>query len=118
MKILVDENIPSISVEKLRSLGHDVLDIRGTSNQGISDEKLFKMACQQRRLLITTDRGFAFQRDTKHLGILIVALHKPNSVRINNRIQLAIKRFLPRQWPGLLVVVRDSSLSIWKQRKQ
>ena len=28
MKILVDENIPAITVEALQKLGHDVLDIR------------------------------------------------------------------------------------------
>ena len=30
MKILVDENIPNITVHGLRAMGHDVLDIRGT----------------------------------------------------------------------------------------
>ena len=30
MDILVDENIPLISVDQLRRMGHDVLDIRGT----------------------------------------------------------------------------------------
>jgi len=29
MKILVDENIPNVTVQELRSQGHDVLDIRG-----------------------------------------------------------------------------------------
>lgn len=38
MKICVDENIPLATVSELRSLGHDVLDIRGTSDQGISDD--------------------------------------------------------------------------------
>jgi hypothetical protein len=28
MKILVDENIPNITVDELRAMGHDVLDIR------------------------------------------------------------------------------------------
>ena len=34
MKICVDENIPLITVVELRSLGHDVLDIRGTDDRG------------------------------------------------------------------------------------
>ena len=34
MKVFADENIPSRTVEELRSLGHDVLDIRGTAHQG------------------------------------------------------------------------------------
>jgi hypothetical protein len=33
MKILVDENIPLVSVSKLRRLGHDVSDIRGTPDK-------------------------------------------------------------------------------------
>ncbi len=28
MRILVDENIPNITVRELRAMGHDVLDIR------------------------------------------------------------------------------------------
>jgi hypothetical protein len=31
MKILVDENIPLMTVDRLRELGRDVMDIRGTS---------------------------------------------------------------------------------------
>jgi hypothetical protein len=30
MRILVDENIPRLTVDRLRELGHDVQDIRGT----------------------------------------------------------------------------------------
>ena len=35
MKILVDENIPAITVEALQELGHDVLDIRGTPKEDL-----------------------------------------------------------------------------------
>jgi hypothetical protein len=38
MKVCVDENIPLITVAELKNLGHDVLDIRGTPNKGISDD--------------------------------------------------------------------------------
>ena len=37
MKIFVDENIPLITVNKLRSKGFDVTDIRGTPDQGMID---------------------------------------------------------------------------------
>ncbi len=42
MKVCVDENIPLITVVELRKLGHDVLDIRGTSDQGMSDDRLWE----------------------------------------------------------------------------
>jgi Domain of unknown function (DUF5615) len=44
MKICVDENIPLVTVAELGSLGHDVLDIRGTVNQGIPDDLLWELA--------------------------------------------------------------------------
>jgi hypothetical protein len=36
MKIFADENIPLMTVEALRALGHDVLDIRGTVDDWIN----------------------------------------------------------------------------------
>ena len=49
MKICVDENIPLNTVAELGNLGHDVLDIRGTVNQAISDDVLWEMIQQQNR---------------------------------------------------------------------
>jgi len=35
LKILVDENIPQMTVKNLKEAGHDVKDIRGTANPAI-----------------------------------------------------------------------------------
>ncbi|HHT9111397.1 MAG TPA: DUF5615 family PIN-like protein [Candidatus Brocadiaceae bacterium] len=43
MKIFVDENIPAKTVKELRMLNHDVMDIRGTHNEGMSDEDIWQM---------------------------------------------------------------------------
>ena len=117
MKILVDENIPMISVAQLRQMDHDVLDIRGTDAQGMTDETLWNKACQEGRLLITTDRGFAAHRQAEHHGILIVSLRQPNRQKIHKRIIEGLKLFSPEQWPGLLVVMRDASVSSWRRRQ-
>ena len=111
MLILVDENIPRITVAWLREQGHDVLDIRGTKSQGIDDPLLWRKALAENRLLITTDRGFTEYRGTSHAGILIVRLKQPNRLRIYNAVILAMQRFAVHQWPNQLVVVRDSTLS-------
>jgi predicted nuclease of predicted toxin-antitoxin system len=115
MKVFVDENIPLTSVLELRRVGHDVLDIRGTNDEGISDELLLKRACEEGRLLITTDRDFASFRDREHYGILIIALRKPNRQKINKRVVEAMDQFSVDQWPGLLVVMRDRTMSTWSQ---
>jgi len=115
MRILVDENIPVMTVQQLRRLGHDVVDIRGTTEEGMSDEFLWSKAQQEKRLLITTDRGFARCRDIEHYGLLVVSLRRPNRHRINKRVADATKLFPATQWPGLLVVMRDKTMSTWRQ---
>ena len=58
MKVLVDENIPLITVEELRLKGFDVTDIRGSDEQGITDEEvLWQKAQQEKRIFITTEKA-------------------------------------------------------------
>ena len=94
MKILVDENIPRITVNRLLELGHDVKDIRGTG-----------------RLPITTDKGFTENRASAHQGILIVRRRQPNRMKIHQSVLNAMARFPDAEWPGLLVVMRDAMMS-------
>lgn len=112
MRILVDENIPNISVRELRALGHDVLDLRGTERQGMPDDEIWPLAQTEQRMLITTDKGFSEHRDQRHGGILVVRLRQPNEQRIHARIMAAFRQFTEQDWPGLLVVMRDAVQSV------
>jgi predicted nuclease of predicted toxin-antitoxin system len=62
MKILVDENMPKLTVADLIALGHDVRDLRGTKLEGVDDATLWQLAQQENRLLVSTDKGFAHHR--------------------------------------------------------
>ncbi|MGE0822940.1 MAG: DUF5615 family PIN-like protein [Candidatus Binatia bacterium] len=114
MKIAVDEHIPLMTVRALQDLGHDVRDIRGTTDEGMQDEDLWEMAQREERLLITTDKGFTHYRTVPHYGILVVRLRTPNRHRIHRRIMHAMTQFNEAEWPGLLVVMRDTAQSIWR----
>src|SRR5712692_893076 len=92
MKICVDENIPILTVTELRNLGHDVLDIRGTSSQGSCDDTLWELAQNQQRLFITTDKGFVGHRDEAHFGLLVIRLRQPNLQKIHTRIVHALQQ--------------------------
>ena len=118
MKILVDENTPRVTVEALREKGHDVLDIRGTSDQGIEDSALWKMAQEQKRLLISTDKGFATHRHEVHCGILIVRLKQPNRRRIHERVLEGFSLVSHADWDSLLISMRDNLHSIWRARSE
>ena len=116
MKILVDENIPLMTVRKLHEQGYDVIDIRGTDDQGITDEALWQKSQTDKSLLITTDKGFSIHRDEDHHGILIVRLKQPTRQKIHHHVMQAIKRYSSEEWPGLMVVMRDTVQSSWRSR--
>lgn len=111
MKILVDENIPRMTVDRLCELGYDVRDIRGSGDEGLADPALWDIAVRKSRVLITTDKGFAEYRATRHNGIPIVRLRQPNRMKIHQSVMRAIERFDDAEWPGLLVVMRDVAMS-------
>jgi len=111
MRVLVDENIPRMTVDALLTLGHDVKDIRGTSDQGIADSDLWAFALSESRVLITTDKGFTEYRSAPHHGILIVRLRQPNRQKIHHAVMHAIERFREGEWPNLVVVIRDTTMS-------
>lgn len=112
MNLFVDENIPRETVDELRVGGHDVVDIRQTPQQGLPDPDLWDLVQAGKRLLITTDTGFAEYAGAPHWGILIVRLRRPNRAAIHLRVMTAMRQYLPGQWPGLLVVMRDRVKSV------
>ena len=111
MKILVDENIPRMTAARLRELGHDVRDVRGTAQQGLPDPDLWRVASSEGRLLITTDKGFTEYRGAPHHGILIVRLRQPNRRKLHGAVLYALERIPDSEWPGLLMVMRDATMS-------
>jgi hypothetical protein len=73
MKILVDENIPRMTVAALLDKGHDVRDVRDTP---------------------------------------------PNRQCIHDRVMQGIARYPESQWPGMVVVMRDRTVSRWRDRRR
>jgi predicted nuclease of predicted toxin-antitoxin system len=58
MRFLVDENLPFSLIESLQKSGHDVLDIAASRLRGASDEKIWRRAATERRILISKDLDF------------------------------------------------------------
>lgn len=114
MKILIDENMPRMTAAQLRKQGHDVADVRGTRDQGVLDPELWKIPQREKRLLITTDKGFTHYRHERHHGILVVRLRQPNRRRIHEAVLRAFREIHQEAWPGTLVVVRDKARSLYR----
>lgn len=115
MNVCIDENIPRMTLDALRAAGHDVLDIRGTPDEGMEDAALWSLAQSQKRLLVSTDKGFALRRHEAHFGILLILLRQPNRRKIHQRVLTALEETPQADWPGLLVVMRDTVRSVWRK---
>ena len=83
MRVLVDENIPRMTVGALVALGHDVRDIRGSSVQGAADPDLWALAVAECRALVTTDKGFTEYRSVPHYEILVVRLRRASTQSVD-----------------------------------
>ena len=118
MRILVDENIPLMTADEMRSLGHNVMDIRGTNLEGIDDEELWKIILKEKRFLITTDKGFIQNRHEKHFGILIIRLKQPNRLKIHQKVMKGLSLFNEKDWPRMTVVMQDMFHSTWKRKER
>lgn len=57
MNLLANENIPFLTIKKLREHGYDVLSI-GENMSGITDNEVLSLAKQQHRIIITFDRDY------------------------------------------------------------
>ena len=57
-RLYSNENVPLPVVQELRALGHDVLTSHeaGNAGQGVADEAVLALACDEGRVLLTLNR--------------------------------------------------------------
>ena len=96
MKFFLDENFPKAAAALLVGRGHQVVDIRGTDQEGAADTAIFHMAQQQRAVFLTTDRDFFHtvpHVEKRHHGVVVIALRRPDRRSILERLGWLLDRF-------------------------
>jgi predicted nuclease of predicted toxin-antitoxin system len=89
----LDENFPRSAAEMLRKAGHTIFDIRGTDDEGLSDEDIFNMAQKEHAIFLTTDRDFYHTIPwlfVFHYGVIIINLSQPNAVKIIEKLHAGL----------------------------
>jgi len=114
MRILVDENIPRLTVTALLAMGHEVLDLRGTADQGMRDASVWETAQREQALLVTTGKGFGRRQTQPHYGVLVIRLRQPSLGGIHGRVMQAIAQFGPAEWRDRTVVMRDRAQTVYQ----
>jgi len=79
MKMFANENLFEPIIAYLRDLGHDVVSIRDEGLSGISDDEVYRLACKEKRVIVTMDKDFSrvFRFPPKECGgIIVVKIYK------------------------------------------
>ncbi len=110
MKFFLDENFPKIAAVSLGSMGHEVFDLRGTSEEGAADDHIFAAAQDLSAVFLTTDRDFFHtipHLHENHCGIIVIALKKPNRAAIMEKLLWILHRLKPGDFTNRAIQLRD-----------
>lgn len=91
MRFLVDENLPIDVVELLQDAGHDVSYVRESEHRGASDKEIWRLAVQERRVILTRDLDFPLMELPPPPGIVLIRV--PDTYR-RRQIADVVARFI------------------------
>jgi len=89
MKILTDQDIYRLTVEKLKQWGHDVITAKELGMHKSSDEDLLKTSRKTGRLLITRDKDFGsliFLRTQESVGVILLRMVPKTIDKVHNEL--------------------------------
>jgi predicted nuclease of predicted toxin-antitoxin system len=113
MRFVADENLDRSVIERLRSVGHEVVSV-AEMEPGISDEAVLATANALSAMLITEDKDFgelAYRRTLVHQGVILVRLA---GLPVAAKADLLIAAFTEHETelPGSFVVVSPGTIRI------
>lgn len=112
MTFLLDENFPKAAGAMLSGRGHEILDFRGSVNEGMPDTEVFKMAQAATAVLLTTDRDFFHTIPhlfDEHSGVVVVALRQPNRRNILAKLEWVLDHIKPSDFVNRVIQLRDKT---------
>ena len=112
MKFFLDENIPKTCGDHLKSLSHELVDIRGTKNEGLDDRSIFKLAQINSAIFLTTDKDFFHTIPylfEKHHGVIVISLSKPDRKSIKEKLLWILDNCDISNISDKVILLRDNS---------
>jgi predicted nuclease of predicted toxin-antitoxin system len=113
MRILADENCDRLTVMALREAGHDVLYVAETC-RGEDDLRLFRLAAEQSRILLTNDLDFGLlveNLEPQPPAVILARLDPLGRSARTTRI-VAVIGSLENSAEGRLIVIEPTQLRL------
>ena len=108
MKLFADECVYQVTVEALRSWGHDVVTTQEVNLAGEADEEQLQEAISQGRVLITNDLDFSNIRrypPANHCGIIVLKIRPRTLTEVHAVLKTLLDRSSQERLHQNLVIV-------------
>jgi len=109
MKFILDENLPYLLINSLKSIGHPTIHIRNTELKGQPDKKIAEFAKKQKAILITKDLEFGstlIYKINSHYGLIITRFPNYfNAEQITSNVINFIKSININELVGSIVIL-------------
>ena len=112
MRFLIDRCAGKQIADRLRVLGHDVVEAR-ERNPDPGDDALLAWAAAERRVLVTMDKDFGelvYFRSASHAGLIRLP-HETSAKRVALIVKV-LADYSPEQIEGAVVTVRGTRVRI------
>ena len=108
LRLLIDANMPRLITRSLTALGYDVVDIRDVEMPGVADERIFEIAQQEKRVIITRDQDFGnvlLYPPGLHSGIIVLKTHMLSSESIRDLLVRFLAEIKEDEVSGSLIIL-------------
>jgi predicted nuclease of predicted toxin-antitoxin system len=93
--VKVDEDLPRQVADLFSGRGYDAVTVVMQGLQGLPDDELWPRVQQEKRWLVTADKGFADLRSHppgSHAGVLLIRLHEESRRGYLELARVALER--------------------------
>ncbi len=116
MRFIADVNIPQLLIKRLRTLNHNVLDIK-KSNLEIEDIEIIKIAQAQSRIILTRDKDYIVLAQFPKYQVPIIAirlLNQTDARYITDKTLEFIKNNQKSVLLNSLTIIREDAASSYQ----
>jgi predicted nuclease of predicted toxin-antitoxin system len=115
VRLKVDENLPRQIADMLRGRGHDASTVLEQGWQGAADDVLWAHVQEERRWLVTADKGFADLRrhpPGSHAGVILLRAPEESRSAYLELVRTAFEPLVLDEITGAVVVVTSRGVRI------
>jgi predicted nuclease of predicted toxin-antitoxin system len=114
MNFFLDENFPKSAISLLEYKGHRTFDIRGTSNEGMSDISILALAQEKQAIFLTTDKDFFHTIPfcfSSHYGVIVFNLQQPNRNSLIGKLNWILEHYNLSEISSQILLIRDHHIT-------